>query len=131
MNQKGTLIFTSTLSAVLFILHWADEIARGLEPGTINAAGGIAILVVWLSGPLVLGARRSGYVLMLITGILGLGILLLHMTGRGLVGGRIANTSGQFFWVTTAIMLGVSSSLAAILAAIELWRSLRRRNRPL
>jgi len=131
MNQKGTLIFTSVLSAVLFILHWADEIARGLEPGTINAAGGIAILVVWLSGPLVLGARRSGYVLMLITGILGLGILLLHMTGRGLVGGRIANTSGQFFWVATAIMLGVSSSLAAILAAVELWRSLRRRNRPL
>lgn len=126
MNHKGTLIFTSALSGVLFILHWADEISRGLEPGTLNAAGGIAILVVWLSGPLVLGARRSGYILMLVAGFFGLGILLLHMSGRGMVGGRMANTSGQFFWVTTLIALGVSSSLAAILSAEALWRSRRR-----
>jgi hypothetical protein len=128
MNHKRTLIFTSVLSAVLFAIHWTDEIARGLEGATTANIGGIAILVVWLVGPLVLGARRSGYILMLIAGILGLGILVLHMSGRGLVGGRIANTNGQFFWVLTLIALGVSSSIAAILSAIGLWQSLRSRN---
>ena len=110
------MTIASVLSALLFVFHWTDEISRGLEPGTLQAAGGIAILVVWLSGPLVLGDRRLGYVVTLIGGIFGLGVLLLHMSGRGLVGGRIANTSGQFFWVWTAITMGVSSAIAGILA---------------
>jgi hypothetical protein len=121
------MTIASVLSAVLFIFHWSDEISRGFEPGTLNAAGGVAILVVWLAGPLVLGDRRSGYIVTLIGGILGLGILLLHMSGRGLVGGRMANTSGQFFWVSTAITMGVSSAIAGILAVRGLW-SFRRRN---
>jgi hypothetical protein len=106
------------LSTALFALHWVDEITRGLEQGTLQTAwGGIAILVVWACGPLLLAERRSGYVLMLIGGIFGLGVVLLHMSGRGMVGGRIANTSGIFFWVLTLIALSVTSSLSAILAA--------------
>jgi hypothetical protein len=59
---------------------------------------------------------------MLLGGILGLGVLVLHMQGAGLVGRRIANTPGIFFWVTTLIALGVMSTLSAILSAIGLWR---------
>ena len=125
MKHTVTLTITSVLSAVLFALHWMDEVARGLEPGTPQALGGIAILVVWLSGPLVLGERRSGYIIMLLGGILGLGVLVLHMQGAGLVGRRIANTSGIFFWVTTLIALGVTSTLSGILAAQGLWRMRR------
>ena len=119
------MTIASVLSALLFIFHWTDEISRGFEPGTLNAAGGIAILVVWLSGPLVLGDRRSGYIVTLIGGIFVLAVLLLHMSGHGLVGGRMVNTSGQYFWVWTAITMGVSSAIAGILAARGLW-SLRR-----
>lgn len=123
IRYKITMTIASVLSALLFVMHWSDEISRGLESGTLQSAGGIAILVVWLSGPLVLGDRRSGYIVTLIGGILGLGILLLHMSGHGLVGGRIANTSGQFFWVWTAITMGVSSAIAGILAVRGLWSS--------
>ena len=117
MNHKVTLTVTSLLSILLFASHWADEVSRGMEPGTISAVGGVVILVVWLSGTLVLGDRRSGYIISLVGGILGLGVLILHMTGKGMVGGRIPpNSSGAFFWVWTLIALGATSTISAILA---------------
>ena len=59
---------------------------------------------------------------MLVGGIFGLGVLILHMTGRGMIGGRIAaDSSGAFFWVATLIALGVTSTFSAILAARGLW----------
>jgi hypothetical protein len=83
----------------------------------------VLILVVWLCGTLLLGERRSGYIIMLLGGILGLGVLVLHMTGKGLIGGRIAaNSNGAFFWVWTLIALGVTSTFSAILSARGLWR---------
>jgi len=122
MNPRVTLTVTSLLSILLFAFHWADEVSRGMEPGTISAFGGILILVVWLTGTLVLGDRRSGYIISLIGGILGLGVLVLHMTGKGMVGGRIPpNSTGAFFWVWTLIALGSTSTISAILAARALW----------
>ena len=126
MNSKVTLTITSLLSVLLFAFHWADEISRGMEVGTLSAFGGIVILVVWLSGTLVLGERRSGYIISLIGGILGLGVLVLHMMGKGMVGGRIPpNSPGAFFWIWTLIALGSTSTISGILATRGLW-SLRR-----
>ena len=44
MKHRVTLTIMSLLSILLFSLHWADEVARGLEPGTVSAAGGQLIL---------------------------------------------------------------------------------------
>ena len=130
MNYKTTLTVTSLLSIILFALHWADEVSRGMEPGTLSAFGGIVILVVWLTGTLVLGDRRSGYIISLIGGILGLGVLVLHMSGRGMVGGRIpVNSPGAFFWILTLIALGSTSTISAILAGRALWSSRGSRSR--
>ena len=126
MKHRVTLTVTSLLSILLFALHWVDEVSRGLETGGVSALGGVLILVVWLYATLVLGDRRSGYIVMLLGGIFGLGVLILHMSGTtGIVGRRIANSSGVFFWVLTLIALGVTSTFSAILAAHGLW-SLRR-----
>jgi hypothetical protein len=125
MEHRITLTTTSLLSILLFAMHWVDEIARGLEPGSVSGLGGVLILVVWLYGTLVLGGRRSGYILMLLGSMLGLGVLVLHMRGAGLVGGRIANSGGIFFWVWTLIALGVTATFSGILSARGLW-SLRR-----
>src|SRR6266516_2812833 len=129
MKRNVTLTITFLLSILLFALPWADEVSRGLETGRPSALGGILILVVWLYGTLVLAERRSGYILTLIGGIFGLGVLVLHMQGAGIVGRRIANTSGIFFWVLTLIALGVTSTFSAILSARGLW-SLRRGQSP-
>ena len=128
MRDKLTLTITSLISIVGFAFHWADEVARGMEPGTLNAAGGIVILAVWLSGILVFGDRRLGYIISLVGGIFGVGIVFLHMSGRGWVGGRVPpNSSGVFFWVVTMIVIGVTSTITVILAGRLLWR-LRSRN---
>jgi len=67
---------------------------------------------------------------MLLGGIFGLGVLVLHMTGKGMVGGRIPpNSTGVYFWVWTLIALGSTSTISAILAARGLW-NLRRGRSP-
>ena len=122
MKEQAILIITSLLSILLFTFHWVDEIARGIEPGGVSGLGGVLILLVWLYGTVVLGERRSGHVIMLLGALLGLGVLVLHMSGKGLVGGRIANSSGIFFWVWTLIALGVISAFSIILSVRGLWR---------
>ena len=130
MNHQVTLAISSLLSILLFSLHWADEVARGLEPGTVSAFGGLLILAVWLCATLVLAERRSGLLLILLGAILASGVPVLHMQGRGLVGGRIAaNSSGALFWVWTNIALGASGMLSFVLAARALW-SLRSQKQP-
>ncbi len=122
MKHQVTLTITSLLSILLFSLHWADEVARGMEPGTVSAFGGLLILAVWLCATLVLAERRSGLVIILLGSILGSGVPVLHMQGAGLVGGRIAaNSSGALFWVWTNIALGASGMLSFVLSARGLW----------
>jgi hypothetical protein len=45
MKHHITLTITSLLSILFFSLHWADEVARGMEPGTVTASGGLLILL--------------------------------------------------------------------------------------
>jgi hypothetical protein len=130
MKHRVTLTIMSLLSILLFSLHWADEVARGLEKGTVSAAGGLLILAVWLSATLVFRERRWGLVIILLGSILASGVPVLHMQGRGLVLGRYGttNANAMFFWVWTNIALGVSGMLSLVLSVRELW-SLRARSR--
>ena len=121
MKDKVTLTTASLLSILFFTFHWTEDIVRGMAPGGLSGLWGILILVVWLYGTLVLADRRSGHIIMLLGSILGVVALVLHMRGAGLVGGRIANSSGVFFWVWTLIALGGASSFSAILSARGLW----------
>jgi len=131
MNHHVTLTISSLLSILLFSLHWADEVARGFEPGTVSAFGGLLILAVWLCATLVLAERRSGLVLILLGAILASGVPVLHMQGRGLIGGRIAaNSSGALLWVWTNIALGASGMLSFVLSARALWRLRRGQKQP-
>jgi hypothetical protein len=121
--KNPTLTISSLLSIVLFSLHWADEVARGFEPGTLSAAGGLLILAVWLCGVFVFADRRAGLVIILLGAILASGVPVLHMSGRGLTGGRIPpNSSGALFWVWTNIALGASGMLSLVLSIRALWR---------
>ena len=120
-----TLTISSMLSILLFSLHWAHEVARGLEPGTITASGGLVIMAVWLCGTLVFAESRWGLAIVLLGAILAAGVPVLHMQGAGLVGGRIANgasTAERFFWVWTNIALGASGLLSVVLSARALLR---------
>jgi hypothetical protein len=121
MKRNITLTVTSLLTILLFSLHWADEVARGLEPGTMEGIWGFVILGVWLSATLAFGERRWGLVLVLLLSILAAGVPVLHMQGRGLVEGRYGQNSVLLFWVWTNIALGASGIISAVLAMRALW----------
>lgn len=125
MRDQRTLTVTSLISIFLFSMHWADEVARGLEPGTLAAVWGLVILGGWLSAALAFADRRPGLIVLLLAAVLASAVPVLHMQGRGLVGGRYANTDAMFFWVWTNIALGASGMVSAVLAARALWRLAR------
>src|SRR4051812_7006958 len=127
MKPDRTLTITSLLSILLLTFHLSDDIVRGFEPGGFRHISGILIVVVWLYGTLVLGGRRSGYIIILLGSLLGSVVPLVHMRGAGLVGGRIAGSSGIFFWVWTLLAIGITSVFSVILSAQGLWR-LRRQS---
>jgi len=122
MKPNVMLTITSLLSILLITFHLSDEIARGMEPGGLNMVIPVIILAVWLYGTLVLTGRRSGHIIMLIVAIFGTGIPILHMSGVGLVGGRIAvDSGGSFFWVVQNMVLCVISLFSISLAVRLLW----------
>jgi hypothetical protein len=96
---------------------FTDVLVTGMLIRWTSTFAGVLILVVWMYGTLVLGGRRSGYVIILLASILGSGVPVVHRRGAGLVGGRIANSSGVFFWVWTLIALGVTAMLSLVLSA--------------
>ena len=84
MKHSVMLTIASLLSILFFTLHLTDDIVRGIEPGGLsNLIGGVLISVVWLYGTLVLAERRSGYIILLLLSLLGLGVPVIHMRGKG------------------------------------------------
>ncbi|HEX8371111.1 MAG TPA: hypothetical protein VF604_21385 [Pyrinomonadaceae bacterium] len=122
MKHNVMLTIASLLSMLFMSFHQADDVVRGMAPGGLSNLVPVLFLVIWLYGTtLVLGDRRSGYVILLVLSLLGSGIPILHMTGSGLVGGDIAGSSGAFFFVWTLIALGVTTLFSVILSARGLW----------
>jgi hypothetical protein len=122
LKDKLTLTVTSLIAALLGTFHISDDIVRGFEPGGPETYTGMLIVVLWLYATLVLSERRVGLILMLLLAIGGSAIPYIHLRNVGLAGGRIANTSGMFFWVWTLFALGVTSMFTVILSARGLWQ---------
>jgi hypothetical protein len=129
MKRNVMLTITSLLSILFMTFHLSDDIRRGFEPGGLRNVSGVLMMVVWLYGTTMLAGRRSGYIIILLGSILGSGVPVIHMLGRGLVGGRIANSSGIFFWVWTLITLQVTAIFSLILSVRGLWSLPWRRSR--
>jgi hypothetical protein len=129
MKHNRLLTIASLLSIIFMSFHHADDVVRGMAPGGLSNLIPMIFLVVWLYGTmLVFDKRLSGYVIILILSLLGMGIPVLHMTGAGLVGGDIANSGGAFFFAWTLIVLGVTTLFSVILSVRGLW-SMRGKSR--
>jgi hypothetical protein len=123
VKQNVMLTITSLLSILLLTFHLTDDIVHGMEKAGPSNLIAVPIFVVWLYGTLVLAERRSGYVIMLLGGLIAAGMPVIHM--RGARFGDIAKSSGGFFFVWTLFALGVTGVFSFILSARGLW-SLRR-----
>ena len=113
MRPNVMLTVTSLLSIALLSLHIAEDIVLGFAGGGLENLVGIAILVVYLCGTLLLGDRRSGLVVVLLGSILTVGVPIIHMTGAGL---GVKRSAGAFFFIWTLYALGVLGSFGVILS---------------
>src|SRR6185503_6692299 len=98
MRNSVMLAVTSVLAALLFLIHWADDVVRGLDTVNPTNVGGFLILSVWLFGPLVLPDRRSG-----------------------LASAAFPKSIGAFRFIVTLYALGAAGTFTMILAARGLW----------
>lgn len=119
MNHHRILVGTTLLCVFLFTIHLADDMVRGFEKGGLWNLTAIPNFTIWACGTLVSRERRSGYVLMLLGGLLGLCVPIAHMRGRGL--GVIAKSSGGFFFSWTVIAIGMTALVSVILSIRGLW----------
>ena len=127
MKHNVILTITSMLTLLFTSFHHADDVVRGFAPGKFANIIPIVFLLIWLYVTLlVLDERRPGYIINLIFSLLAAGLPVIHMRGAGFAGGRLANSSGAFFFVWTLLVIGVTSLFSAILSARALW-SLRRK----
>ncbi len=125
MKRNLILVGTSALSILLMTFHLAQDTVHA-KVGTSEAGGStlvaVPVLVIWLYGTLVLGERRSGYVIMLIGSLLAVGMPVIHVkAAAGFFGGQIANRPDAFWFVWTLHALGVTGMFSLILSAQGLW----------
>ena len=97
MKQNLLLTITSLLTILLMTLHLTSDTIHA-RVGTPEAGGStlvaVPVLVLLLYGTLVLGERRSGYIIMLLGSIIGLGIPVIHVIGAGgIFRGQIAKSA--------------------------------------
>jgi hypothetical protein len=124
------LTIASVLSILLFTAHLADDIVRGMEPGSLANLSAVAILVFWLYGALVLAERRSGYIISLLGGLLAILVPLVHMRGKGVgVTSSLAHSTGHFFFVWTLFAIALTGLFSVLLSARLLWGLPLRRTR--
>jgi hypothetical protein len=125
MKHNLMLTITSLLTILLMTLHLTSDTIHA-KVGTPEAGGStlvaVPILVIWLYGTLVLAERRSGYIIMLVGSLLGLGMPIIHVMGAGgIFRGEIARSSPAFLFVWTLHALGVTGMFSLILSVRALW----------
>ena len=94
MKHNATLIVTSLLSTLLLSIHVTQDIVRGVDRWGRLSLVGVLILVVLLYGALVLAARRSGLIIMLLGGILAAAMPVVHARVNMAKGGAFL-----FIWI--------------------------------
>jgi hypothetical protein len=116
-----TLTVTSLLSMLLATIHLADDIVFKLSPGGLSNFIAVGFVVVGLYGTLVLAECRVGYVIVLLTSLLLLGVTIIHMRGGGIVGPRIGASDRAFIFVWTLLALATTSTFSIVLSLRALW----------
>jgi len=118
MKHSVQLTISSLISILLLTLHLTQDILYGMaQPGISSLAVAVPVLVLWLYGTLVLAERRSGYFIILLGSLIGLGISVIHFRGpSGVLNPEHLKSSGAFFFIWTLLALGVNATYSAVLS---------------
>ena len=91
MKHNVMLIVASLLSLLLTIIHLTQDVMRQAD-GTNMIPIPVVVFAVWLYGTLMLSDRIWGYIIMLLGGLIGAGMIIIHSKG-----GVISNSG---IWMT-------------------------------
>ena len=120
-KQPAALTVASLLTAVFFSMHLAHDFIYGLDAMSRGETFTyLAIMLLLTYGTVELAGRRAGYVIMLLGGMLGAGLPVLHDVG----GPRAASHGFWFVW--TLLGLGATGVFSVVVSVRELYRSFRR-----
>ena len=120
MKHNVTLTVASLLTLLFMTFHLTHDVIRQAE-GSVKYPIPVFIFALWLYGTLMLSDRVSGYIIMLLGGLFGAGMIIVH--SRGLVVGK----SGGFFFVWTLFALSTTGWVTMILSARGLRMKFRSR----
>src|SRR5258705_8053194 len=120
MKPSVLLTVASLLSLLLIMFHLTDDVLLQAD-GAVKYFIPVVVFVVWLYGTLMLPDRVSGYIIMLLGGLIAAGMIVIHSKGG------VVHKSGGFFFVWTLFALSAAGWFAAILSARGLWLTLRAR----
>jgi hypothetical protein len=120
MKHNVMLIVASLLTLLLTIIHLTQDIMRQADRTNMIPIP-VVVFAVWLYGTLMLSDRIWGYIIMLLGGLIGAGMIIAHSRG-----GVISN-SGGFLFVWTLFALSTTGWFTAILSARDIWTTLRSR----
>src|SRR5256885_5466423 len=116
MKPSLMLTVASLLTLLLIMFHLTDDVLLQAE-GAVKYPIPVVIFVVWLYGTLMLPERVPGYVIMLLGGLIGAGMIVAHSKGG------VVHKNGGFFFVWTMFALSATGLFTAILSARRLWPS--------
>lgn len=120
MKPNVTLTVASLLTLLLTITHLTHDVM--LQPeGRVVFYIPVVVFAVWLYGTLMLSNRVGGYIIMLLGGLIGAAMIMVHSKG-GVVG-----KSGGFFFPWTLFALSTTGWFTAILSARAIWKTFRSR----
>jgi hypothetical protein len=120
MKRNVTLTVVSLLTLVLLTLHLTHDTIRQAE-GSVKYPVPVVVFSVWLYATLMAPDRVWGHVIMLLGGLFGAGMIVVH--ANGIVVGK----SGGFFFVWTMFALSATGWVTSILSASGLWMAFRAR----
>jgi hypothetical protein len=120
MKPNVMLTVSSLLSLLLIMFHLTDDVLVQAV-GAVKYPIPVVVSVVWLYGTLMLSDRVSGYIIMLLGGLVAAGMMVIHSKGG------VVHKSGGFFFVWTLFALSATGWFTSILSVRGLWLKLRAR----
>ena len=120
MKPSLMLTVASLLTLVLIMCHLTGDVMLQAE-GAVKYYIPVVVFVVWLYGTLMLSDRVPGLIIMLLGGLIGAGMIVVHSRSG------VVHKDGGFFFVWTLFALSATGWFTAILSARGLWLTLRGR----
>ena len=121
MNERAALTWTSIVGVLLFIVHWAQDVAFGIDRVGLQSYGGVGLMLLWLLGATILRDGRAGKVIVLLFSILAAAMPALHLKGTRI--GEIVRGEGGLLYLLVLLTLAVTAAFSTVLAV----RALRSR----